>query len=101
MKRVFSSIEISEAVLVRDALLRQNIEATIENQYAGTVIPAFRPPAEVWIGNDADFQSAREIVKATIARLDSTANDQWWPCAHCKEQNPESFEVCWNCGSAR
>jgi len=29
----------------------------------------------------------------------TTAPD--WSCSGCQEENPESFEVCWNCGLQR
>ena len=25
----------------------------------------------------------------------------WWECSSCNENNPNSFEVCWSCGSER
>ncbi len=99
MRKVFSSNEVGETDLVRDALLHHGVEATIQNQYSGrSAVPVFRPPAEVWIARDEDYENARQIVVDTMATLTSKAGGQPWVCPHCDEENPQSFELCWNCG---
>ena len=48
MRKVFSSNEFSETVLIRDALIHRGVAATIQNEHSGrAAIPEFRPPAEV------------------------------------------------------
>jgi hypothetical protein len=102
MQKVFSSVEVSETVLVHDALVHHGIEASIQNQHSGySATPAFRPPAEVWIRNDSDLETARGVVRATILKLDSTSDDAPWVCPQCNEQNPLSFELCWSCERGR
>lgn len=99
MRKVFSSTEISETVLVRDAIEQHGIGAIIQNEHSGrTAIPGFRPPAEVWVIRDDDYESARKVVIDTIAMLDSKVESKPWVCPACKESNPQSFEMCWNCG---
>ena len=102
MLKVFSSNELSETVLVRDALHHAGFAATIQNQHSGrSAIPGFRPPAEVWVTRDQDYDSAREIVVATIATLDTKPDVAPWMCSGCREENPGSFEICWSCGRAK
>jgi hypothetical protein len=102
VKKVFSSIEIGETVLIQDALIHRGIEASIQNQHAaGSPIPAFRPPAEVWIHDAAAFDEARQIVRDTLANLDSEADRPPWACTRCGEPNPPTFDVCWSCEEAR
>jgi len=102
MRKVFSSNELSETVLVRDALVHHGVDATIHNEHSGTsAIPAFRPPAEVWIKNAGDFASARRIVADAIATLDSKSNQAPWVCPACEEENPQSFDLCWSCQRER
>ena len=102
MRKVFSSNEVSETSLVRDALVHQGLEATIQNEYSGgSAVPEFRPPAEVWVRHDRDYESARQIVVETIAALDSKSDAPPWACSSCREQNPQSFEICWSCGLDR
>jgi hypothetical protein len=99
MRKVFSSVEVSETVLVRDALLHDGVEASIQNEYSGQVaIPAFRPPMEVWIQHDRDYEKARQVVVNAISTLDAASDARPWVCLSCREVNPASFEVCWNCG---
>ena len=102
MRKVFSSIEISETVLVRDALLHKGFDATIQNSASGgSAVPGFRPPAEVWIADADDHARARAVVVETLATLDSTAEKPAWKCVHCGEENPHPFELCWNCARPR
>lgn len=99
MRKVFSSNELSETTLVRDALVHHGIAATIQNEFSGrSAIPEFRPPAEVWVSRDDDYEHARKIVVATLATLDSRSDAKPWTCRSCAEENPQSFDMCWNCG---
>lgn len=98
MKRVFSTLEISEAILVRDALLQAGIEAMIENQNTSfSAIPGLRAPAEIWIRDDGRFEAARKIVTQTVTAIDDPSEQATWTCKECGEANPVSFDVCWNC----
>ena len=102
MRKVFASNEVSETVLVRDALVHHGFEVTIQNEYSGrSAVLGFRPPAEVWITHDHDYDNARRIVVDTISAMDSKSDAKPWVCLSCREENPQSFEVCWSCGSAK
>ena len=102
MRKVFSSNELSETVLVRDALLHRGVAVTIQNEHSGTAaIPGFRPPAEIWVSHDGDYDVARRIVVSTIATIDSKSDAAPWICASCGEENPQSFEMCWSCTHER
>jgi arginase family enzyme len=75
MRKVFSSNELSETVLIRDALLHGGVAATIQNEYSGrTAVPEFRPPAEVWVTNDHDYDDARRIVVDALATIDANTH---------------------------
>jgi hypothetical protein len=98
VRKVFSSYELSEMVLVRDALVHGGFEVSTSNEHSGfTAIPEFRPQADLWITDDADYQRARRIVAETLATLDSKTQHTPWNCVHCGEENPQSFETCWSC----
>jgi hypothetical protein len=99
MRKVFSSNEVSETTLVRDALVHQGVEVTIQNEHSGgSAVPAFRPPAEVWVERDDDYEDARRIVIDTVATLSSKSDTKPWVCSTCEEENAQSFDMCWNCG---
>jgi hypothetical protein len=89
-------------VLVRDALLHRGVAATIQNEHSGTTaIPEFRPPAEVWVDHDGDYDAARRIVVGTLSTIDSKADVPPWACPNCGEENPQSFDICWSCAHER
>ena len=99
MQKVFSSMELSETVLVRDALLRHGIEVFTQNEHSNhSAVPEFRPPAEIWIVRDTDYDAASQLVTDTLTTIDSKIEAAPWQCVHCKSENPVSFELCWNCG---
>lgn len=100
MIKVFSSNVISEAVLVQDALIRNGIDAITQNEHSGrSAVPEFRPPAEIWITRDADYEAARKLVVDTLHTLDSKTEGPHWVCPGCAADNPASFELCWTCGA--
>ncbi len=102
MLKVFSSNVVSETVLVHGALIRHGIEATTQNEHSGrSAVPEFRPPAEIWITHDADYEAARRLVAETLSALDSKADEPQWVCPGCATENPASFELCWSCGRDR
>ena len=98
MRKIFSSYELSEMVLVRDALIHRGFQVTTSNEHAGfTPIPEFRPQVDLWIPDEADYQRARGIVAEMLSTLDSKAKHAPWMCVQCGEENPRSFESCWSC----
>ncbi len=102
MKKIFSSTEVSEAMLVHDALLHQGIEASIPNEHASyTTITGVLIPAEVWIRADDEFDRAAAVVKEALSTLRDPSDRAPWRCSRCKEENPDSFEACWSCERPR
>lgn len=102
MRKVFSSNEVSEVILVRDALAYHAIEVKVLNEFSGTsAVPGFRPPAEVWVVRNQDYEAALKIVADTIATIDRDAAAEPWVCPSCGERNEASFEVCWSCQTER
>ena len=98
MRKVFSSNELSETVLIRDALIHRGVAATIQNEHSGrAAIPEFRPPAEVWVTHDHEYEDARRIVVDALSTIDMESDATPWVCPNCREENPQSFDMCWNC----
>jgi hypothetical protein len=92
-------MDLSETVLVRDALTRHGIEVFTQNEYSNhSAIPEFRPPADLWIVHDTHYDTARRLVADTLSTIDSKTVAAPWLCADCKSENPASFELCWSCG---
>nr|PZN76295.1 MAG: hypothetical protein DIU56_14545 [Pseudomonadota bacterium] len=101
-RKVFSSNDISETMLVRDALEHHGIAATILNEnLARTEVTVFRVPAEVWVFDDSEYENAARIVAETLRTLNNASDSGTWICPTCREENPQSFELCWSCGRER
>jgi len=102
MRKVFTSMDLSETVLVRDAIQAHGIGAVTHNEHAGhSAIPEFRPAVEIWVKHDEDYDAARRVVESTLAIIDSKIELPPWRCAGCDSENPASFELCWSCGRER
>jgi hypothetical protein len=52
---------------------------------------------QVWIVDERDLARAQKIVEA-FESMPSIGTDL--RCTQCAEDNPSTFQLCWNCGSA-
>jgi len=50
----------------------------------------------VWVDRDPDAPRAREAIEQYLKS--SAHRGPALACPHCGEENPATFEVCWNCG---
>lgn len=93
---IFSSLNLAEVHLVRSMLTREGIVSKMRRQFLAAlageipvddariellVEPALVEPAEALI------RAAAEAAKVELR------------CPACGEQNPGSFEMCWQCGA--
>lgn len=98
MKKIYDAAHLPEAQLIVDLLRRQGMRVHLLNQNASGAmgdIPYGVAGPQVWLEDDHRAPDARRLIAeyhaATAHRLERT-------CAECGERNPETFEVCWNCG---
>ena len=100
MRKVFSSAEMTNAKIVRDLLAANEIDAILlnENTSSGAYVGIGLVMAEVWVQDESQFQAAKKLVRQFQT---ANASHMDWPCATCDEINPGTFDVCWNCDSAR
>lgn len=99
MKRVYVASDLPRAQLVVDLLEQNGIAARVLNEHASTLsgeIPVLHATPHVWVEQDRDEAAARSLVEALEQRVSSEAVQQ---CGACGEENPDSFELCWNCGA--
>ena len=103
MQKVFSAGSYIEAQLIRVYLEQSGIDVKIVNENSSGVpgSPHWALPvaAELWVLDDGQYNDAAELVKEYFAKQ-TVKSDVEWKCQKCHESNPESFEVCWNCGQA-
>lgn len=100
MLKVFSAGNILDAYLVQSLLTEVGIETQILNEFAqgGTgEIPFTQAYPEIWLINERDAASAKIIITQFEQRPHETGTSV---CKNCAEPNPDTFEVCWCCGTA-
>lgn len=102
MQKVFSAGSYIEAQLVRAFLEQAGIAVHIMNENSAGVpgSPHWALPvaAELWVTDDAQQERAAALVADYLARQTGAPRAEWM-CNQCREANPGSFEVCWNCGA--
>jgi len=99
MRRVYTAAHLPDAHLVVHSLEAHGVMARVfyENLQGGVgELPHIYP--EVWIEDESDWQRARALVRKF--ERDVTRNKGVVRCPHCHEENPASFEICWQCGTA-
>jgi hypothetical protein len=99
MRRVYSAANLPEAYIVLDLLRAAGIDARVFNENAqGGLgeIPFTHAYPELWVMDDADVERARTVV--TDYEHAPVRRNVF--CRACGEQNPGSFQICWNCGEA-
>jgi hypothetical protein len=102
MRKVYHTLDLTEAVLLKDHLLHNSVAASVRNKGA-VRIPYAGIASEVWVGDDADDNDVRALILGFLQQKTASAgvSKSAWPCQDCREQNPSSFEVCWKCSEAR
>lgn len=99
MKRIYTAVNLAEAYLVRDLLTHSGVVSHVFNQHAmaamGELAPSSAYP-QVWIAQEHQEQHARSVIADYETRPASTTTR---PCFSCGEQNPDEFELCWNCSA--
>ena len=98
MKRVHAAANLPEAHLLVDLLADRGIRARILNANASSIageLPIEASLPQVWVDDPADADRARAVIDAFQRETPSTLVVK---CPRCGEENPGSFDLCWNCG---
>ncbi len=98
MKRIYNALNLPDAHIVAGLLEQAGIRVRIFNANAvGALgeLPVDAAGPQVWVERDADAARGRGIIEA---HQRSSASALLHACVHCGEENPEAFEICWNCG---
>jgi len=87
-----------QAHLLRDLLARHGIRAHVLNLHGQSAVGELPPEValpQVWLDDGAD----RDRARALLARHEADARRTGVRfCGRCGEENPETFELCWQCG---
>jgi hypothetical protein len=101
MKLIYTSEDRFMVWGVKNSLEMSGFKCHIRNEFAsggaGDIAPIDTWP-EVWLENDADYDTAYEFLHRHILNQYELGND--WICSNCGEKNGGAFEFCWNCGQS-
>jgi hypothetical protein len=98
VKRVHAAANLPEAHLLVDLLADRGIRARIFNANASSLageLPIEASLPQVWVVDPADAERAREVIDAYQREAPPQGTVK---CPNCGEENPASFDLCWNCG---
>lgn len=98
MKRVYTAAHLPDAQMLVHALESHGVKARVFNEsLQGGIgeLPHIYP--EVWIEDESDWDEARSLVRSFDR--DVTRNKGVARCPRCHEDNPATFEICWQCGA--
>lgn len=98
MKRAYTAAHLPDAHLLAHTLETHGIRTHVFNeslQGGFGELPQIYP--EVWIVDEQDWERARALVENF--ERDVTASEGVVRCGQCHEDNPSTFEICWQCGA--
>jgi hypothetical protein len=100
MHKAYYTLDLSEAVMLKDHLVHNGVAASVKNKGA-VRIPYEGIASEIWIADDADGEEVRALIRDFLKRYSDTPAISSWRCQSCREENPSEFEFCWSCGETR
>ncbi len=87
-----------QAYMLRDILRMHGIAAHVFNEHmtsiVGDVPPDIAMP-QLWLDDERDLVRAQDVLREHAAQSQRRGRTF---CPGCQEENPATFEVCWNCG---
>lgn len=111
MIQVYSSPDLSDAHAVKNLLEANGIAAYIFNENISQLPGShFRATPDAWPAVHILDEGRLGQVKMLIKTFEDNQRSQErkssvdappWICAHCKEENVDTFEICWKCGRSR
>jgi len=99
MKKIYSAENLQAAYLIQGMLNEAGIPNRVFNEYAqGGLgeLPFTHTYPEIWLAAESDEPRARAIIGQFENDPRSAHNA---PCPKCRELNPLTFEICWQCGT--
>jgi hypothetical protein len=102
MKKVYSAKDPLMVAHLKNVLATFGIHCVtrkLDLLSAAGELPPIECWPELWITHDEKFARAKEIIRKTLAPLNSVKKP--WRCAGCGEELEGQFTECWNCGRSR
>ncbi len=96
MKRVYTNENRFDVDAMRAMLESHGVPTMLKNEFTAGImgeVPFFETWPEIWVPDDWQAQAVRLIQQLQVQ---ITAKSDW-KCEQCNEENPGTFEICWNC----
>lgn len=100
MRRIYTAAHLPQAYLLLHMLDAAGIRAKVFNENAqGGVgeLPFTHTYPEIWLEHAGDEDRARALIVEFEQELRQPIG--LVSCHRCTEDNPDTFDVCWNCGT--
>ena len=100
MRLIYTHPNLLIVGAMRNALNELGIETEIRNDILGGAAGEIAPGEtwiELWIVNHEQAPAAIR----RIQEIEHQPDEEEWDCRHCKEPNPATFELCWQCQTHR
>jgi len=88
-----------QVYLLKDILAIHGVKAHVFNANTSSIvgeIPVDVALPELWLDDDADRERAERVLREHFAAAKRSGVVF---CPSCREENPATFETCWNCGT--
>lgn len=70
------------------------------NQHAQSIVGDVPPDVaqpQVWLEREMDHERAQVLLERL---MEEASRGGTRTCAHCGEESPANFDLCWNCGAS-
>ncbi|MBT0585495.1 DUF2007 domain-containing protein [Alteromonas sp. SM 2104] len=102
--RVFRDFDHFTVYRIKQLLDDSGVPCYLKNEYIagaiGEVSPLDAQP-EVWIADDEWQPKAQRLIDTFMTENQAKQGQASWLCSGCQEVNEPSFNLCWQCGTAR
>ena len=96
---IYKAASSYEAHFIKGLLKKYSIESKLlgENLSIGIgELPVDVLQVDILVPED-HIKKSQKIISDYENNLSPNNNEENWECPSCKETNPSSFEICWNC----
>lgn len=101
MRDLLTSLDSTRLGFYKSILEEAGISCFIRNETTAQLTNIFIMPLQptLCLVNDADYEQASALLRPYSSP--QALSSEEWPCPSCKESNPASFDLCWNCQTAK
>ena len=103
MQKLYEARDSLEAQLLKDRLQAQHIPAVVlgDGLLGGAgELPAMVFPT-VWVVESRDLAPAKRVLADFLGAPAPEGAGRAWVCPGCGERVEATFDLCWQCGTAR